>query len=292
MKPISQLPLFKKLTKDYPTKDIPFLSRQKNRFLDTQPYTGLKVILNLPITIENLINIDVLQSSGCDLYVHLFSFVPINPQAIECIKQAKIPILKNKQAPNTGVDVILDCSAELIHIKPRIGVSEITESGVAIYKATKPTYPVVSVNESKIKLLECSLGTGEAFIRAIKKLALKNITNKSFVVFGFGRVGKGIVNALLPHTSHITIVDIDIDTLQQIKKYKLKAIDATDYKAVEKAIAKSDIVVTATGIKDIMSLSIPTVSKQFNKSSYAPSPPITDLPMKFNVYSKEKYLLT
>ena len=44
----------------YPVTETPFLQRQKQRVLRAQPYKGLKILHNVPLTAEILFKIEVL----------------------------------------------------------------------------------------------------------------------------------------------------------------------------------------------------------------------------------------
>ncbi|MDI9358292.1 MAG: NAD(P)-binding domain-containing protein [Phycisphaerales bacterium] len=254
-KSISSLSSYHRHTQIFDSKNYPFLIRQKKRYLNTKPYTGLKVLLNIPLTASVLIVIDILQTSGCDLCIYASDrFLKIDPQLLACIEEAKIPLYFEKRAlESIKFDVILDCTAEFHDHHPSLGISELTETGSFFLKNKKLSYPVITVNDTRIKLLECSLGTGDGFIRAFSKLVTPDTHKQSFIIFGFGRVGKGIVGALLNKSKNIFIVDNNESTLSKIKEYGLQGIHAKQISAVEKAIAASDVVVTATALENVLS---------------------------------------
>ncbi len=61
-------------------------------------------------------------------------------------------------------------------------------------------YPVISIDDCQIKNLEAILGTGEAFVRAFQELTGEDISDKEFLVIGYGKVGQGIAKALKKYT--------------------------------------------------------------------------------------------
>ena len=82
-------------------------------------------------------------------------------------------------------------------------------------------FPVINVDDSNLKKLEGMYGTGESFVRAFKERTGQSIHNQSFMVFGFGKVGRGIVKYLLRETPHITVVDQSEKQLSDAKKWGL-----------------------------------------------------------------------
>ena len=93
-------------------------------------------------------------------------------------------------------------------VVPRLGAVEITRTGSIQYSQASVDYPVISVDDCQIKNLEAILGTGEAFVRAFQELTGEDISDREFLVIGYGKVGQGIAKALKKYTSKIWIAEI------------------------------------------------------------------------------------
>ncbi len=113
---------------------------------------------------------------------------------------------------------------------------ELTQTDPALYKNLN--FPVITVDHSLTKSIETSLGTGDSLVRLIHRLARQSMTvlmsqavilgshpdffhlpvllsmlsmarlfsHHQFMIFGYGKVGKGIVNAL-ESAGTLSIVD-------------------------------------------------------------------------------------
>jgi len=209
---------FQRAYNTYSATEMPFLQRQKQQALENQSYRGLKILHNVPLTVESLFKIEVLVAGGADLTVTSPSFMEPKPLALEILKAAGV----NVQLPHTfedDFDICLDCCGELLGlVTPRMGTAEITRTGAIRYGSSPLSYPAISVDDSKVKSLEAMLGTGEAFVRAFQELTGTVINNRKFMVVGYGKVGQGIVKALTPYTQAIVVVDSHPNAVETARK--------------------------------------------------------------------------
>ena len=252
---------FAKAYDTYPAAETPFLQRQKQRALRTQPYKGLKILHNVPLTEEILFKIEVLIAGGADLTVTSPSFMSPKPMALEMLKAAGVKVQLSHTFKD-DFDICLDCCGELLGlVTPRIGTAEITRTGAIRYGSHPLSYPVISVDDSKVKYLEAVLGTGDAFVRAFQELTGESIHHKKFMVVGYGKVGQGIVNALTPYTSAIVVVDSHPGAVEAASKQGFAAIHTSQATEVESHAADCFAVVTATGREQ-------AISQHFNPQAF------------------------
>lgn len=251
----SILKFIESIRSNYELSDMPFLNRQLKRVKLEKPYTGLKILHNIPFTKETIVKLGILYEGGADLTITSPSFMEVDENLINHFVDAggiwkQLHDVNNKEV----FDIHLDCAAELIFRRsPRIGTVEITGTGTNKYGASKNEYPIISVDKSKIKSLEGVLGTGEAFVRAFEELTHEDISDKSFMVFGYGKVGKGIVHYLEKKTKKIVVIDKSLINVQKAKLAGLEAYLFNDKVKIE-ALAKIVFaVVTATGVKNSIS---------------------------------------
>ena len=250
---MKKLNAFEKAYQTYTAREIPFLQEQKQKALLHQPYRGLKILHNVPLTLESLFKIEVLVAGGADLTVTSPSFMAPKPVALEVLTTAGV----NVQLPHSfedDYDICLDCCGELFGlVTPRLGTVEITRTGALLYGKQNLSYPVISVDDSKVKYLEAMLGTGDAFVRAFHELTGESLHQKKVMVVGYGKVGQGIVHALTPHTRSIVVVDRHPSAADAARSKGFTAITTDRMAEVEAQASSCFAVVTATGRKHAIS---------------------------------------
>ena len=133
------------------------------------------------------------------------------------------------------------------------GVTEETTTGVArLYKMQKSgelPFPAINVNDSVTKSkFDNKYGTRHSLIDGINRGTDVLIGGKKVLICGYGDVGKGCAESLAGQGARVTVTEIDpINALQAM-------MDGYDVRTVEEAIGTSDIVITSTGNKDIITL--------------------------------------
>lgn len=232
---------------------MPFLQRAKRRAIRDRPYRGLKILHNVPLTRETVCKIEVLALGGAEVVVTSPSFMTPDPFSVEVLERAGIEFRAEYRFAEE-FDVVLDCGGELQPlVTPRVGACELTGTGSRRYRAAAPAYPVIAVDESAVKDLESLLGTGRAFVHAFRTLVQQPIGGMPFMVLGYGKVGRGIVRALSPHTKMIAVVDVDHHAVAAARSAGCAATHAADRGRVEAWARQSFAVVTATGVPGVVS---------------------------------------
>lgn len=241
------------ITARFAADDMPFLRRAKRRAMRTRPYTGLKVLHNVPLTGETMCKIEVLAAGGAELVVTSPGFMTPDPLSVEVLDAVGIEFRAEHRFPEE-FDVVLDCGGELQPlVTPRLGTCELTGTGSRRYRAADPAFPVIAVDESRVKDLEALLGTGRSFVHAFQRLAGRPIGGEPFLVFGYGKVGRGIVRALTPHTDRIGVVDVDPGAVAAAALAGCAAMHADECDRVETWARQAFAVVTATGVPGVVS---------------------------------------
>jgi adenosylhomocysteinase len=146
-------------------------------------------------------------------------------------------------------NVILDEFPELASgIK---GLSEETTTGVhrlyeRMQNGTLPL-PAINVNDSVTKSkFDNKYGCKESAVDAVRRATDIMLAGKRVVVAGYGDVGKGTVASFQGSGAIVTVTEIDpICALQA-------SMDGFEVKKLDTVIANADIIVTATGNKDIV----------------------------------------
>ncbi|NIF06679.1 hypothetical protein F3J23_14610 [Chryseobacterium sp. Tr-659] len=243
------------LKSTYDEKDLFFMNKQLERVKRSKPYKGLRILQNVPFTKEALIKSEALYEGGGEITMTSPGFMYPDIELIKKFQSAGGEFISLDSLGDREFDVYLDCAAELLPKRPpKIGTVEITGTGTYKYGKNDISYPVISIDQSLIKNLEGTLGTGEAFIRAFKEITHEeNIENRSFMIFGYGKVGRGIAYHLNKQGAHVTIVETEEPTLKRAVSDGFDAISAYDKSIVEDAANRMFCIVTATGRENIIS---------------------------------------
>jgi adenosylhomocysteinase len=146
-------------------------------------------------------------------------------------------------------NIVLDKYTELVqYVK---GISEETTTGVhrlyeRVAKGTLPM-PAINVNDSVTKSkFDNKYGCKESLVDAIRRATDVMMAGKVAVVGGYGDVGKGSAQSLQGAGCRVIVTEIDpICALQA-------AMDGFEVKRMTDAVKEADIVVTASGCRDLI----------------------------------------
>jgi adenosylhomocysteinase len=137
--------------------------------------------------------------------------------------------------------------------KDLIGVSEETTTGVhRLYEMERDgtlLFPAINVNDAVTKSkFDNKYGCRHSLIDGINRATDTLIGGKVAVICGYGDVGKGSAESLRGQGARVIITEIDpICALQA-------AMDGFQVTTLEEALPIADIIVTATGNRDIVSV--------------------------------------
>jgi adenosylhomocysteinase len=133
------------------------------------------------------------------------------------------------------------------------GVTEETTTGVLrLYQfaaAGDLAFPAINVNDSVTKSkFDNKYGCRHSLIDGINRGTDVLIGGKKVLICGYGDVGKGCAESVKGQGARVVVTEVDpINALQAL-------MEGFDVKTVEDVIGEADIVITATGNKDIITL--------------------------------------
>ena len=146
-------------------------------------------------------------------------------------------------------NMVLDRFPELA--KDIRGISEETTTGVLrlrerVQKGTLPL-PAININDSVTKSkFDNKYGCKESLVDAIRRATDVMMAGKVALVAGYGDVGKGSAASLRGAGARVLVTEIDpICALQA-------AMDGFEVKKMDDSVKRADIIVTATGNKNII----------------------------------------
>lgn len=254
------------INRSYPEQDIHLLRGLNRRWQITKPLQGVSVLHNLILSYETLQKIEPLVRAGADVTVTNCDRmrVPFLEEVEDALLSCGIRYVRDYQDIKGSFDIGMDCAARIPamkNVKIRRGIVELTQSGTMIYKKLELPFPVISVDDSLLKNFECGYGTGEAFMRAFGELSGDTLSHKKCLLFGYGKIGKGIVRFLSQVTDDIYVIDLDDHPVHN-ETHFFQSIKQSERSRINKAAENAFAIITATGVRD-------TLSSYFDPSSVA-----------------------
>jgi adenosylhomocysteinase len=257
--------------------EMPGLMALREEYKGKQPLKGARVAGCLHMTIQTAVLIETLVDLGAEVRWSSCNIFSTQDHAAAAIAASGVPVFAWKGQNEADFDwcieqtlffgdydrplnmilddggdltnMVLDRYPELIqHVR---GISEETTTGVhRLYeRMTNGTLPLpcINVNDSVTKSkFDNKYGCKESLVDAIRRATDVMMAGKIAVVAGYGDVGKGSAASLQGAGCRVIVTEIDpICALQA-------AMDGFEVTTMTKAIPRADIVVTATGNKDII----------------------------------------
>ena len=230
--------------KRYEAADFPACFEQYENWSASKPLEGLKILDASPVYQNSLVKYLPLVAGGARLFVSRRSGVLRDEGFIGRIPEFGIGLA---DGIGGGYDAILDCAAAHIDLDARLGVVELTRTGARHYAKTGKK--VFLADESEVKKLETVLGTGDGFARAMKELGHGDFCGENVMLFGFGKVGRGIAAAAQRMGAQVCAVD-DREKVRVPEGVCL--VDLNDMAKISSNAADAWCIVAATGIKNAL----------------------------------------
>ncbi len=256
--------------------EMPGLMALRKEYKNKNPLKGAKILGCLHMTIQTAVLIETLIELGAEVRWSSCNIFSTQDHAAAAIAKKNIPVFawkgeteeeywlcvkqtiegKKNWKPNMLLDDGGDLTA-LMHkeykdfLKSVKGVSEETTTGIKALKKMESQnllmIPAINVNDSVTKSKFDNLyGCRESLVDGIKRATDVAMSGKTAIVAGFGDVGKGSAASLRQSGARVMVTEVDpICALQA-------AMEGYEVVLMKEAIKNADIVVTATGNKDIV----------------------------------------
>ena len=257
--------------------EMPGLMSLRKEYSSKKPLKGARIAGCLHMTIQTAVLIETLvelgaevQWSSCNIFstqdhaaaaiakegISVFAWKEMNDEEFDwCIEQTLF-FGEEKKPLNLILDDGGDLTSMVFNKYPELiqnikGLSEETTTGVLrlneMQKNGNLLIPAFNVNDSVTKSkFDNKYGCRESLVDGIRRATDSMIAGKVAVVAGYGDVGKGSAESLRGAGARVIISEIDpICALQA-------CMDGFEVKKMIDAVSEADIVVTATGNKDIV----------------------------------------
>ena len=256
--------------------EMPGLMALREEYKGKNPLKGARILGCLHMTIQTAVLIETLVDLGAECRWSSCNIFSTQDHAAAAIAKAGIPVFawkgeteeeywwcvkqtiegKKDWIPNMILDDGGDLTA-LMHkdyknlLKDIKGLSEETTTGVLALKKMEEQgallVPAINVNDSVTKSKFDNLyGCRESLVDGIKRATDVMMSGKVAIVAGFGDVGKGSAASLRQSGARVLVTETDpICALQA-------AMEGYEVVLMDDMIGQADIVVTATGNKDVV----------------------------------------
>jgi adenosylhomocysteinase len=257
--------------------EMPGLMSLRKEYGDSKPLKDARIAGCLHMTIQTAVLIETLTALGAEVSWSSCNIFSTQDHAAAAIAETGVPVFAWKGMNEEEFDwcieqtlhafeggkplnMILDDGGDLTNmvldqypdlVKDIKGISEETTTGVhRLYErmrnGTLPI-PAINVNDSVTKSkFDNKYGCKESLVDAIRRGTDVMLAGKVAVVAGYGDVGKGSAASLRGAGVRVIVTEIDpICALQA-------AMDGFEVKKMDNAVPRADIIVTATGNKDII----------------------------------------
>ena len=257
--------------------EMPGLMSLREEFGKDKPLKGARIAGCLHMTIQTAVLIETLTELGAEVSWSSCNIFSTQDHAASAIAETGVPVYAWKGMNEEEFDwcieqtlfafeddkplnMILDDGGDLTNMVfdkyPELaaginGLSEETTTGVLRLfdrERNGTLYiPAININDSVTKSkFDNKYGCRESLVDGIRRATDVMIAGKVAVVAGFGDVGKGSAESLRGAGARVIVTEIDpICALQA-------AMEGFEVKKMKDAIPEADIIVTATGNKDII----------------------------------------
>lgn len=252
---------------------MPVLAKIRDRMVKEQIFEGLKVAMALHTEAKTAVLALTIQEAGAE--VRLSSCNPLSTDdsvAVALNEKYGLETYAKKGQNNKDYyaslnkvldmrpDYVIDDGADLIfllHTKRKEllskikGANEETTTGVLRLRAMAQQgalkFPVMSVNDAYMKyLFDNRYGTGQSTMDGFMAATNLVIAGKNFVIAGYGWCGRGIAMRAKGMGADVTICEVD-----PIRAIEAK-LDGFAVMPMRDAVKNADILVSATGCKDVV----------------------------------------
>ncbi len=257
--------------------EMPGLMALRAEFGASKPLKGARIAGCLHMTIQTAVLIETLIELGADVTWSSCNIFSTQDHAAAAIAAAGIPVYawkgmnaeefdwcieqtlyfgENREPLNMILDDGGDLTNMVLDNYPELaagikGISEETTTGVLrlhdrVKKGTL-LMPAININDSVTKSkFDNKYGCRESLVDAIRRATDVMMAGKVAVVCGYGDVGKGSADSL--RNAGVRVIVTEIDPICALQA----AMEGFEVKKLATAIKEADIVVTATGNKDIV----------------------------------------
>lgn len=238
------------------------LQRLREQFSETRPFAGLTIGMCLHVEPKTAVLCLVLQAGGASVVITGSPGTTRN-DVVAALREAGVIVFGQQEDDSAKHQehirrvlsyephLLLDNGADLVATylsNPGqgrvIAGTEETTTGANRLRGELPgvSFPIIVINDSPLKLIiENEHGVGPTIVEGFMRETNLLVQSRSFVVFGYGSVGRGIARSLRRSGGHVTVVEPDsIRALEAV-------LDGMRVTPLAEALGIGEVFFTATG---------------------------------------------
>jgi adenosylhomocysteinase len=261
---------------------MPVSASIRERFLKEKPFKGIKIAMALHVEAKTGIFALLLSEGGAEVRLASCNPLSSDDSVVESLRkdynymvyarkgETETEYYDNiKKTVEVKPDIIIDDGGDLTNlvasdpelVKNVMGGNEETTTGVvrlkAMEKAGALKFPMFDVNDAQMKhFFDNRYGSGQSALDGFMNATNILIAGKNALVAGYGYVGKGVAMRLKGMGARVTVTEVD----------PVKAIEAVmdgfNVDRMNNAIRYTDLLFTATGMKNVVSYDDMLVAKK------------------------------
>jgi adenosylhomocysteinase len=258
---------------EWADKQMPVLSRIRERFEKDRPLDGVTIAACLHVTTETANLMRTLQAGGAD--VALCASNPLSTQdttAAALVHEYSIPTYAIRGVDDPGYyghikavldrrpKITMDDGGDLVTMLHQqrqdqlgeiIGGTEETTTGVIRLRSMESNgvlgYPVVAINNADTKhLFDNRYGTGQSAIDGIIRATNVLLAGRTVVVCGYGMCGRGVASRAKGMGADVVVTEIDPTRALEAAMDGYRVLPGSD------AARQGDVFITVTGNKHVL----------------------------------------
>lgn len=255
-------------------RELPVLRALRERFQRERPFAGQRFSACLHVTAATANLLRALQAGGAEVACCAADTLSTRDDvAAALVSEYGIGAFsirgEDADAYYAHIDAVVDHRPQLalddgaamlgvLHARRRqqlgdlLGATERTTAGVmrlrALEEDGKLAFPVIAVSGSRTqRLFDNRLGTGQTTVDAVLRATNVLLSGRRFVVAGYGRCGRGIAERARGMGARVIVTEVDPQRALEA------ATDGYDVMPMARAVELADVLVTATGGRDVVS---------------------------------------
>ncbi len=255
---------------EWAATNMAVLGEIRKRFIVEKPFAGLKIGMALHVEAKTGVLAITLKEGGA--HVRLASCNPLSTDdsVVEALKNEGLEVFAKRGESREEYyenlyhilemepDIIIDDGGDLtslLHTDYKnisvLGGNEETTTGVLRLRVMERKgilrFPMFDVNDAKMKhLFDNRYGTGQSVVDGIMSATNLTIAGKVVVVAGYGWCGRGVAMRMRGMGAEVIVTEVDPVKAIEARMDGFRVMRMID------AIRQADIVVTTTGMKDVV----------------------------------------
>ncbi len=241
---------------DWAAREMPVLTLIRQRFIKDQPLKGLKLAACLHVTSETANLMLTLKAGGADLALCASNPLSTNDAVAAALaSQHAIKTYAIRGEDNDTyyehIDAVLDHHPTMTmddgaDLVSRLHKERKDQLAEVIGGTEETTTGVIRLRAMAKHMFDNRYGTGQSTIDGIIRATNVLLAGKTFVIAGYGWVGRGLASRAKGHGADVVITEVD-----SVKALEA-AMDGFRVMKMDEAAREGDIFVTVTGDVNVL----------------------------------------